>query len=95
MRCFFLSIFFDQFRSVVVLLLVGAGVLAVLLSEFSEGMAILAVVLINGVIGFVTEWRAFRSMEALRQMTRIDAVVLRGGSVKRTAASALWKSRVL
>ncbi len=84
-----LSIFVDQFRSVVVLLLLGAGALAVLLSEFSEGMAILAVVFINGVIGFVTEWRAFRSMEALRQLTRIDAVVLRGGDVKRAPAAAL------
>ena len=61
-----LSILIAQFKSIVVALLLVAGALALLFSEIAEGLAIFAVVLINAAMGFLTEWRAVRSMEALR-----------------------------
>ncbi len=83
------SILVDQFRSIVVALLVVAAILAALFSNIAEAVAILAVVVINTLIGFVTEWRASRSMEALRRLADVDCVVLRAGSVSRLPADEL------
>ncbi len=83
------SIFLDQFKSVVILLLVAAGGLAVLFAEPIEGLAIFAVIAINATIGFFTEWRAVRSMEALGRLGRIETVVIREGLVKRVPAEGL------
>jgi len=72
-------ILFDQFTSVVLLVLLAAAVLAFAVGELAQGIAVLAVVLVNGLIGFTTEWRAVRSMEALRQMGQRSVRVRRDG----------------
>lgn len=79
----------DQFMNVVVLLLAGAGVLALLFSDFAEAVAIFAVIAINATIGFLTEWRAIRSMEELRRFARVECTLLRAGTVRRAAAEEL------
>jgi len=79
----------DQFRSVVVLLLLGAGTLAVGFGDHVEGLAIFAVVLINSGIGFLTEWRARRSMEALARLGRVDTIVIRDGIARSRPAEEL------
>lgn len=78
-----------QFKGIVVALLLVAGVLALAFSEFVEGIAIFAVVLINATIGFFTEWRAVRSMEALKQFARTECVLLRAGEVARVPTRVL------
>jgi Ca2+-transporting ATPase len=83
------SILLAQFRGVVVALLVSAAALAFLFSDFVEGVAIFAVVLINGAISFMTEWRAVRSMEALRQFARVDCVAMRSGTATTIPAADL------
>jgi len=83
------SILADQFKNIVIVLLATAGVLAMLFSDFAEAVAIFAVIAINATIGFLTEWRATRSMEALRQFAKIDCVVMRAGVVRRLAADEL------
>ncbi len=85
----FVSILLDQFKSIVVVLLLAAGALALLFSNLLEAMAIFAVILINATIGFFTEWRAIRSMEALRRFARISCVLLRAGQVRSVAAEEL------
>jgi Ca2+-transporting ATPase len=84
-----LSILADQFKSVVILLLAIAGVLAFLFADFAEGLAIFAVIAINSSIGFVTEWRAIRSMEALRRLGSVETVVMRDGNVQEIPAGQL------
>ena len=54
-----------------------------------EACAILAVVVINTAIGFATELHAVRSMEALRQLGRVDTTVRRGGRLERVPADDL------
>ena len=88
-RRHFVSILSAQFRSIVVGLLLVAGALAFLFSDFAEGAAILAVVFVNALIGFITELRAVRSMEALRQFARVDCVLLRDGLAAHAAAAEL------
>jgi Ca2+-transporting ATPase len=84
-----LSILLAQFKSIVVILLLVAGALAFLFADFAEGAAIFAVILINAMIGFVTEWRAVRSMEALREFVRVDCVSLRNGIAAKVPAAEL------
>ncbi|MCC6145907.1 MAG: HAD-IC family P-type ATPase, partial [Candidatus Hydrogenedentes bacterium] len=69
----------SQFKSVVILVLVAACVAAFAFGEWVEGMAIVAVIFVNTVIGFVSEWKAVRSMEALRSSEQISVRVRRGG----------------
>ena len=54
-----------------------------------EGLAIATVILINGVIRFVTEPRTVRSMEALRELSSVNATVLRGGRPKESPAEQI------
>lgn len=72
-------ILLEQFTSLVLMVLLVAAVLAFSVGEIPEGIALVAVVIINGLIGFVTEWRAVRSMEALRKMGENRVRVRRGG----------------
>ncbi len=83
------AIFIDQLKSIVVLLLLGAGFLALLFEDHIEGVAIFAVVGINTLFGFITEWRATRSMEALRRMGQVDTVVIRDGVAQHIPAVQL------
>ncbi|MGD8317397.1 MAG: HAD-IC family P-type ATPase, partial [Myxococcales bacterium] len=84
-----ITILFRQLRSFVVyLLLVGAG-LSFALGDHVEGFAILAVIAINTAIGFITELRAVRSTEALRQLGSTETTVRRGGMAQRVPAEEL------
>ena len=85
----FISILIDQFRSIVIVLLLAAGAVALLFSNLAEAIAIFVVILLNATIGFLTEWRAIRSMEELRRFARVTCVLLRAGRVRGVAAEEL------
>jgi Ca2+-transporting ATPase len=84
-----LAILADQFRSAVILLLAAAAVVAMAFGEAIESMAILAVIALNTAIGFVTEWRATRSMESLWRLGRVETVVRRAGRTMSIPAEEL------
>ena len=69
-----------QFKSLVVLLLVAAALLAFGMGETLEGFAIVMVIVLNAGVGFITEYRANRAMEALQKLGAQDIVVVRGGN---------------
>ena len=81
--------FVDQFRSVLILVLIGAAVLAGIVGEPKDTIVITIVLLINATIGFVMENRAERSLEALRNMLSPVARVRRGGRVTEVDAAEL------
>ncbi len=78
-----------QFRSIVVLLLLAAADIAFFLGEWLESGVILMALLLNAAIGFGTEWRAQRSLAALRSLAVPHALVKREGQVTRVAACTL------
>lgn len=78
-----------QFNSPVVYLLLAASVFALALGELVEASAIILVLLINSAIGFVTELRAIRSIEALRQLSTHSVLVRRDGMVVTLPAERL------
>lgn len=84
-----LEVLISQFTSVIVLLLAVAAVAAFVMGDVIEGTAVLAVLVINGAIGFVTEMRAIRSMESLQEMTEIETRARRGGDDQEISAEDL------
>jgi len=84
-----LALLADQFRDFMILVLVAAALISGFLGDWIDTLAILVIVLLNAVIGFVQAWRADRAMAALRQLAAMQATVLRGGQVQVLAASEL------
>ena len=80
---------FAQFRSLVVLLLLGGAGIALALGELVEGLAILAALVLNAGIGFTTEWRARRSLARLRALVVPTARVRRDGRATTVAVADL------
>jgi P-type Ca2+ transporter type 2C len=72
----------DQFKSVVVYLLIAAIGISFALGDRIESVAIAAVLVINTIIGFATEFRARRAMEALLQFDVSKATVIRSGQLR-------------
>ena len=83
------SILLHQFRSLVVALLAVAAAVAFYFREWEEGAAIVGVLIINTAIGFVTEIKAIRSIEAIRALGSRSARVLRGGKTRLIQAERL------
>jgi Ca2+-transporting ATPase len=75
-----LRILLHQFDSFIVWLLAVAAALSFFLGDLAEGVAIVVVLAINGAIGFFTELRAARSMEALLSIAEVRTRVRRDGA---------------
>jgi P-type Ca2+ transporter type 2C len=80
------KLFLGQFKDFVVILLIVASALSIVLGDIVEGLAILAIVILNAVIGLVQEMRADAALDALKKMAAPDAQVLRDGSRMRIPA---------
>ena len=87
------TILVDQFKSLLVALLVLATIVAFVLGEPIEAVAILVVIVLNAAIGFLTEWRADRSLTALQRQTVPTAHVRRAGKQREIDASELVQPR--
>ncbi len=74
------QILLQQFKSVVIIILAVAGIAALVTMQWVEAIAIAAVVVVNTLIGFFTEFKAVRSMEALREMGGHQSRVRRNGN---------------
>ncbi|MCJ8499002.1 cation-translocating P-type ATPase [Desulfatitalea alkaliphila] len=83
------QILLDQFKSVVIIVLVIAGATAFTFRHWAEGIAIAAVLLVNGAIGFFTEFKAVRSMEALKALGGDTIRVRRSGDTLEIDAAEL------
>lgn len=90
-----LTMLLQQFASPMVLLLLFAAVLSFFFQEWLDGTAILAVVLINALIGFYMELQANRSMNALRHMVSLSAKVIRDGSLQEVPSENVVPGDVL
>jgi Ca2+-transporting ATPase len=80
---------FDQFADVMILILLAAAVIAGVMGEAADTIAILVIVLLNAAIGFVQEYRAEKAVAALRQMAAPSARVRRQGEVRELPAHEL------
>ncbi|MEX0725514.1 MAG: calcium-translocating P-type ATPase, PMCA-type [Planctomycetaceae bacterium] len=80
-RAHALRLFLGQFANLMIGLLVVAGVISAVLGDWADSILILLIVLANAVIGFLQEWRAEESLNALMNMTRPSCRVWRDGAL--------------
>jgi Ca2+-transporting ATPase len=70
-------LFLDQFKNFMILVLIAAAIISGLIGEFKDTVAIVVIVVLNAVIGFIQEYRAEKSMEALKSMAAPTVTVFR------------------
>lgn len=85
----FFSLLFDQFKDFLIIILIAAAVLSVLLGEWIDAIVILAIVVLNSVIGVVQESKAEASLAALKKMSAPNARVIRDGQQQTIPAREL------
>lgn len=78
-----LLLFFSQFKDFMVLVLLAATLISGLLGEYIDAIAIIAIVITNGFLGFFQERKAEKSLEALKELSAPQAHVLRDGTWKK------------
>jgi P-type Ca2+ transporter type 2C len=79
----------DQFTDFMILVLLAAALVAGFVGDFADTVVILAIVLLNSVIGFVQEYRAERAVAALKTLAAPLATTVRSGAVATIAAAEL------
>ncbi|NAS12278.1 HAD-IC family P-type ATPase [Flavobacteriaceae bacterium R33] len=84
-----LEILKDQFLDPIIFILFFAATLALIFGDWAEGVAVCIVILITVLIGYFMELSAFRSLESLRKIGRVECSVLRRGVITRIKASQL------
>ena len=75
------KILINQFKSPIVFLLLFAAAMSFWFKEWLDGIAILLILIINAAIGFYMEFKAHKSVAALKKLSSIPGKVLRGGKL--------------
>ncbi|MGI6486801.1 MAG: HAD-IC family P-type ATPase [Syntrophothermaceae bacterium] len=84
-----LTMLASQFTDTMVLILLAATVISGLLGEMVDAVAILAIVVLNAILGFVQEYRAEKSLDAIKKMSSPFATIIRDGHTTRIEAEEL------
>ncbi len=79
----------SQFTDFMVLVLIAATLISGLLGEYADALTILAIVIINAILGFAQEYQAEKSLEALKKMIAPEATVIRNKRTQKIPAAEL------
>ncbi len=90
-----LEVFVDQFKSVLVALLVFAAVFSILIREYVDAAAIGAILIVNSILGTIQEYRAERALEALKRLAAPRATVIRDGVQVKIASTEVVPGDVI
>lgn len=84
-----LVIFFGQFKDFIIWILIGAAFVSGFLQEWIDALAIIAIVILNAILGFIQEYRAEKSLAALRKLSNPSSKVIRDSQYKVVSSSEL------
>jgi len=82
-------IFLSQFNSFIVYILIAAVLISLALREYIDAAVIIAILIVNAVLGFFQEYRAEKAIESLKKMASLQSTVLRDGRKMRVESSQL------
>ena len=83
------KIFFMQFANAITIIMIVACVLSFLINEITDAVAIVFIILVDAIMGTIQEWKANKSAEALSNMIKAKAQVIRDGKELEIEASNL------
>jgi len=83
------NLLLSQFKSFLILALIAAAILATTIGDLTDGIVILAVVIINALLGFYQEFKAEKSLLALKKMLSFQSKVRRDGITLEVSADQL------
>ena len=78
-----------QFKDYMVLVLIGAAIISAVMHEFAEAFSVLAIVIVNALLGIFQEYRTERALERLKAMSAPSATVVRDGKSVQIPAAEL------
>jgi len=78
-----------QFVDVLIFILIVAAAISIAVGEMADAITIMVIVVLNGVLGFVQEWKAERAIEALQRMLAPHCKVVRDGHEQAIDAKGL------
>ena len=76
-----LNMLLDQFKDFMIIVLIAAALISGMIGDFKDTIAIVIIVVLNAIIGFVQEYRAEKAMEALKAMASPTATIKRDGNI--------------
>ncbi|MFW9904569.1 MAG: cation-translocating P-type ATPase [Candidatus Thorarchaeota archaeon] len=89
------KMFLLQFKDFIIVLLLGATIVSLLFGEYIDALIIVIIVLLNGILGFIQEFRAETALEKLKELTGDDTLVIRDGKETRVDVRDLVPGDVL
>ncbi|MFZ7103016.1 MAG: cation-translocating P-type ATPase [Peptococcaceae bacterium] len=84
-----ISMFIEQMKEVLVLILIGAALVSGALGEWEDTIVILIIVIINAALGVYQENKAEQALKALKEMTKASVKVVRDGEINQLEVDAL------
>jgi P-type Ca2+ transporter type 2C len=84
-----LKLLISQFNNFIVWILIFAAIIAGVTGEFLDMVVILVILVLNAILGFVQEYKAEKSIEALQKLASFKATVIRDGVAKKIDAAFL------
>jgi len=89
------QVFFEQFKDLLVLILLAAAAISAFLGKFESTLVIIAVVLLNGILGTLQHVKAEQSLLSLKKLSSPTAKVLRDGKMSQIPSSELVPGDIL
>lgn len=83
------QIFIDQFKDFMIGLLIAAAIISGLIGDPTDTIAIIVILILNAVIGFIQEYRAEKAIEELQKLSSPQATVIRDGHTKNVSSIEL------
>ena len=90
-----IKIFLAQFNSFIVYILIAAVFMSVILREYIDSVVIIAILIVNAILGFFQEYRAEKAIESLKKMAALQTTVIRDGRKLRISSTELVPGDVI
>jgi Ca2+-transporting ATPase len=90
-----IKIFLSQFNSFIVYILIAAVLVSIILHEYIDSAVIIAILIVNAVLGFFQEYKAEKAIESLKRMAALQATVIRDGRKMRINSNRLVPGDVI